>query len=129
MTYLLDTNVFIHANKNLGQVKDRLRHHSPSDVNTSVVTVADLLYGSMKMPNPEDCRNRWLTILKPFCVVDFCVACAEHHATLRYQMRHNPIGERDLLIAAIATTHNLIVVTHNSVDFSRVPGLRCEDWY
>jgi tRNA(fMet)-specific endonuclease VapC len=38
------------------------------------------------------------------------------------------IGQFDILIAAIALEHNLIVVTNNSIHFSRVAGLQIEDW-
>ncbi|WP_442921628.1 PIN domain-containing protein [Microcoleus sp. Aus8_D2] len=39
-----------------------------------------------------------------------------------------PIGPNDLLIASIALANNLILVTHNTREFSRVEGLRLEDW-
>ena len=39
-----------------------------------------------------------------------------------------PIGPNDLLIAAIALANDLILVTHNTAEFSRVPQLRLEDW-
>ncbi len=52
----------------------------------------------------------------------------KHHARLRYALRHAPIGERDLLIAAIALANRLVVVTHNVKEFSRVPDLVVEDW-
>src|SRR5574341_758759 len=53
---------------------------------------------------------------------------AEQHARIRHHLRHRPIGERDLLIAAIALAHDLTLVTHNAAEFSRVPRLRVEDW-
>nr|WP_313926620.1 hypothetical protein [Anabaena sp. FACHB-1237] len=39
-----------------------------------------------------------------------------------------PIGYNDLLIASIALSHNLILVTHNTKEFLRVEGLKIEDW-
>lgn len=39
-----------------------------------------------------------------------------------------PIGFNDLQIGAIALANNLILVTHNTREFSRVDGLRLEDW-
>ena len=39
-----------------------------------------------------------------------------------------PIGPNDLLIAAIALAYDLTLVTHDTGEFSRVPGLRIEDW-
>lgn len=43
-------------------------------------------------------------------------------------MDGKPIGSMDLLIAAIALAHGLILVTHNMREFSRVRELRLEDW-
>ena len=39
-----------------------------------------------------------------------------------------PIGPNDLLIAAIALANQMTLVTHNTTEFSRVPGLSLEDW-
>jgi tRNA(fMet)-specific endonuclease VapC len=38
------------------------------------------------------------------------------------------IGAFDLRIAAIALSHNLIVISRNLTDFRQVPGLQVEDW-
>jgi len=55
-------------------------------------------------------------------------AAAGEHARLRYLLRYAPIGERDLLVAAIASANGLGVVTNNLAEFARVPGLTVEDW-
>jgi tRNA(fMet)-specific endonuclease VapC len=67
-------------------------------------------------------------VLAPFRVLAFAGDAAEHHARVRYRLRHKPIGDRDLLIAAIAIANDLTLVTHNTREFSRVPDLRVEDW-
>jgi tRNA(fMet)-specific endonuclease VapC len=38
------------------------------------------------------------------------------------------IGPNDLMIAAIALANDLILVTHNTVEFSRIKALKLEDW-
>jgi predicted nucleic acid-binding protein len=43
-------------------------------------------------------------------------------------LRKMPIGERDLVMASVASTHALTVVTHNQREFHRVPGLETIDW-
>ena len=55
---------------------------------------------------------------------------ADHDALLRATLERagTPIGPNDLLIAAIAVANDLTLVTHNTGEFSRVPGLRLEDW-
>jgi tRNA(fMet)-specific endonuclease VapC len=57
---------------------------------------------------------------------DAAVDCAELRAILA--TRGQPIGPHDLMIAAIARTRSLTLVTHNTAEFSRVPGLVVEDW-
>jgi len=56
-------------------------------------------------------------------VLPFDQAAAEEHARLRCLLRHAPIGERDLLVAAIASANELRVVTNNLAEFTRVSGL------
>ena len=67
--------------------------------------------------------------LKPFEVLPFAGEAAEEYAEIRLQLEKagQPIGERDLLIA-IAKSRRLTVVTHNVGEFSRVAGLKVEDW-
>ena len=61
-------------------------------------------------------------------VLAFDREAAEVHGDLRHALRHNPIGERDLLLASIAFARGLTVVTANVREFRRVPGLAVEDW-
>ena len=50
------------------------------------------------------------------------------HAEFRYALRSNPIGERDLVIAAVAAANHLILVTHNAREFARIGALDLADW-
>lgn len=129
MTWLLDTNVLIHAQRGRPEtVRRRLRAVSPDDVVISTVTVAELWYGIARSADPDRKRELWSRFLTPFDVLAFDRAAAEAHGGLRFALRHHPIGERDLLIAAIALANDLTVVTGNTREFRRVPGLRVEDW-
>jgi tRNA(fMet)-specific endonuclease VapC len=127
--WLLDTNVLIHAVRGRpAGVRARLQQQSPDDVAVSSITVAELWYGAEKSSSPTRKREAWTAVIEPFQVIAFDRDAAEHHARIRHQLRHRPIGERDLLIAAIALAHDLTLVTHNANEFSRVPRLRVEDW-
>ena len=54
--------------------------------------------------------------------------CAEEAAFVRFDLgRSGPIGPNDLLIAATARAHDLSLVTHNTRELGRGPGLRVED--
>ncbi|KYG01863.1 hypothetical protein BE21_55765 [Sorangium cellulosum] len=62
--------------------------------------------------------------------LSFDDVAAERYAVIRAELegRGQSIGANDLLIAAIALAHDLTLVTHNISEFSRVTGLRLEDW-
>jgi tRNA(fMet)-specific endonuclease VapC len=127
--WLLDTNVLIHAVRGRPPaVRAQLQRQSPDDVAVSSITVAELWYGAEKSVSPARRREAWKAVLEPFQIIAFDRDAAEHHARIRYLLRHRPIGERDLLIASIALAHDLTLITHNAAEFSRVPRLRVEDW-
>jgi tRNA(fMet)-specific endonuclease VapC len=129
MTWLIDTNVLIHANRGKPRsVSRRLMAESPENVSISTLTIAELWYGIARHDHPASKRAAWLHVLEPYIVLPFDRAAAELHGDLRFHVRHAPIGERDLMIAAIALVNDLTVVTANVREFSRVPHLRVDDW-
>jgi len=129
MTWLIDTNVIIQAQRGYPErVGSRLRASSPGDVVLTTITIAELWYGCARTPDPERKRALWSTFIEPYTILPFERPAAELHGELRFAMRHAPIGERDLLIASIALANDLIVVTSNTREFERVPGLSIEDW-
>ena len=129
MEWLLDTNMLIFAARDRPRnVRRRLQEVSPDDVAVSSVAIAELWYGAAKSDDPSRKREAWRKFLEPYAVLPFDRAAAEEHARLRYLLRHAPIGERDLLVAAIASANKLRVVTHDLAEFACVPGLEVEDW-
>ena len=129
MTYLLDTNAVIHAVRGRpASVRHRLDLEGPARVRVSAVTVAELWYGAEKSDDPDRRRRLFETFLAPFEVLPFDAAAGRLHGRLRYQLRHEPIGERDLLIAASARSSGMTLVTANAGEFRRVPELAVEDW-
>ncbi len=129
MSWLLDTNVLIHAQRGRpAAVGKRLAAVSPDDLVVSAVTIAELWYGIAKSTDPDRKRALWTRFLDPFTIAPFDRAAAEEHGRIRHLLRHKPIGERDLFIAAIALANGFIVVTSNLDEFSRVPDLAVENW-
>ncbi len=125
--WLLDTNIISKAIRNEGAARERLMAHQRQRLAVSSVSIAELEYGALKAPEPERYRTRWRTFIAGLAVLDFDHDAAVAHARLRLATRHAPIGERDLLIAAIAATRRLVVVTNNR-EFLRVPDVPVEDW-
>jgi tRNA(fMet)-specific endonuclease VapC len=130
LTYLLDTNICIYAIKREAEVLRRLQERGPDDFGISAITIAELWFGAAKSSRPQRTRESVDAFLRPFEVLPFAGEAAQEYAEIRLQLEKagQPIGERDLLIASIAKSRRLTVVTHNVREFSRVSGLKVEDW-
>lgn len=130
MRFVLDTSTCIHALKLEGHVVERLRDHTPDELAVTIITVAELWFGAHKSSRPGATRREIDGFLEPFEVLPFDRDAAEAYARSRLALERigRPIGERDLLIASIALARGNVVVTYNSSEFGRVPGLKTEDW-
>jgi tRNA(fMet)-specific endonuclease VapC len=129
--YLLDTNTCVrYLNGRAPNVRTRLRSEVPADIAVCSIVKAELFYGSMRSQNPQRSIAQQRVFLDQFASLPFDDNCAEHYSRIRAHLAAagTPIGPNDLMIAAIALAHNLTLVTHNSGEFGRVPGLLIEDW-
>jgi tRNA(fMet)-specific endonuclease VapC len=129
--YLLDTNICIYAMKNsYPALTSRLFQIPPSDIFISSVTVGELEYGSAKSKWGERSRNVMNLFLSTYTILPFDRNDASTFGRLRAELarKGTPIGPYDIQIAAHGISRNLIVVTHNTSEYSRVPGIRLEDW-
>ena len=103
---------------------------SPDAVNVCSIVKAEMYAGAMKSNDPARTRSKQQAFLAQFISLPFDDAAAEVYAIIRTHLeaQGTPIGPYDLQIAAIALANNLILVTHNTREFSRIPGLMLEDW-
>ena len=131
MTYLLDTNACIVCmNVRAPRMRERLAALKPADVAVCSVVKAELFYGAAKSRDTVATLEAQQRFLEPFVSLPFDDAAALRYGELRgyLEPRGELIGGNDLLIAAIALANDLTLVTHNTPEFSRAPGLRVEDW-
>ena len=129
--YLLDTNACIRIlNGTHAGVVERFRDQTPGTVRLCAPVKAELLYGARKSRRPAQTLNALGRFFAPLRSDPFDDAAAEEYGKIRADLARagEPIGANDLLIASIARAHDLTVVTHNLDEFSRVVGLRVEDW-
>ena len=129
--YLLDTNACIHLlNGTSRPLAERLRQESPAIVHVSSVVKAELFHGARRSSRIAENLSLLRRFLQPFISLPFDDRCAEHYGQIRSDLEREGrlIGPNDLMIAATARAHDLILVTHNSAEFARVPGLPLEDW-
>ena len=129
--YLLDTNICIYVMKDsFPPLTKRIFSNDPSDMFISSVTVFELEYGAAKSNWEEKTRLKMQMFLSPFNILDFDSRDAPIAGKIRGHLAKsgNIIGPYDVQLAGQALSRDLILVTHNTAEFSRIPNLRIEDW-
>jgi tRNA(fMet)-specific endonuclease VapC len=131
---LLDTNSFIEhlRHGSVSNVTTRLLAAPPGSVFLCSVVLAELFYGAIHSGPANQAANLALiaTLKQQFVSLPFDDRAAEEYGKVRAHLAAlgTPIGPNDTMIAAIALANQLTLVTHNTTEFSRVPGLVLEDW-
>ena len=127
---MLDTNIVIYTVKNKPQpVRETFKRHR-GQMCISTVTLGELIYGAER--SAQSGRN--LADIEGLAarleVSPFDAKAAAHFGQLRAELYRsgNPIGPYDTMIAGHARSLGLILVTNNTNEFDRVPGLRIENW-
>jgi len=99
-------------------------------VHTTAINVAELLFG-IRRRQSERLTRGWETVVAPVLeVLPFTEEAAYEYVRLRLYLeaQGTPIGDMDMMVACVALVSNAILVTGNTRHFSRVPGLRLENW-
>jgi tRNA(fMet)-specific endonuclease VapC len=134
VSHLLDTNSFIDHLRcgPASNVTAKLLAAPPGSVYLCSVVLAELLYGAMHSSPAHRAANIALVaaLRQQFVSLPFDDRAAEEYGKIRAHLAAmgTSIGPNDLMIAAIALANQMTLVTHNTAEFSRVPGLTLEDW-
>ncbi len=131
MFYLPDTNVWIRElNPKPSSVQSRFRAYRQEDILMCDVVKAELYYGAFKSARPVDNLNALAILFGAFESLTFDGEAARVFGKLRADLAilGTPIGLLDLQIASIAMLHGCTLVTNNTREFSRIVGLKIEDW-
>lgn len=131
MRYLLDSNILIFVIKDPECLASkRLKVMAVAEVAICSVVEGELYHGAKKYGDPAKRKAVLDELLAPYTSLAFDSACVPRYAAIRDQLERQGkvIGGNDLMIAAIALAHDLVVVTNNCEEFKRIPGLRVEDW-
>lgn len=129
--YILDTNSCIYWLKGRSDsLAQRIRETDPREISVTAITAAELHFGFEKSAQREHNLSRLAIFLSAIQQVPFDLAAAAHFGEIKHDLwrRGKLIGVMDLLIAASARANGAVLVTNNTKDFVRVPGLAIEDW-
>jgi tRNA(fMet)-specific endonuclease VapC len=131
MPYLLDTCTLSDYLKGNSPTVKRLKREKPYNICISSITTFEIEYGLHLKPSLVNTITPQLeAIYQKIQTIDFSVPEANIAAGIRSRLKKagNPIGFYDLLIAATAVANNLILVTSNIQEFSRIDNLTIENW-
>lgn len=130
LAYMLDTNICIYVMKTYpAELLERF-NAAAEQLCISSITLGELYYGAEKSVR----RSQNLTAIEHFIarleVLPFSAKAAAHHGQIRAELERQgrPAGAYDMLIGAHARSEGLIIVTNNVREFSRMSGLRVENW-
>ena len=126
----MDTNICIYAMKGIFPSLNKRLIEEQKPIFVSSVTVGELEYGAAKSCWGERARQVFHAFLANYEIIPFDETDAVHFGKLRAEpaFRGTPIGAYDVMIGAQGVARSLTVVTHNTKEFCRIPGLRVEDW-
>ncbi len=132
MTYLVDTDYVVDYLKGQCNVASVLDPLLPEGMAISIITFAEVYEGIYYGQNRAQHERGLRDFLRTFSVLGVTRSIARHFAIVRGQLRAtaqgkhlvNPNDNYDLLIAATAIHHNLTLITRNTRDYDRIPGLK-----
>ena len=129
LRYMLDTNTCIRAMRAdpASNLAGRFNRHA-EQISISTIVLAELHHGAENSQRIAENLAVLERLVARLQVLDFDPAAAADFGRIKVALKAQPIGPLDTLIAAHARSRDLIVVTHNVGEFSRVPGLVVEDW-
>ncbi len=130
MAYLYDTNVIIYYINGEDSARQLFLKHAPDGIAISTIAYMEVLDGIPASPNPTVAGQRFTTLMNHLPVIDFTRDEAEKCVQIRQNLRREGREWRrravDLMIAATAMEHNLVLVTNNPADYSDINGLNVE---
>ena len=127
---LIDTNIGIYViNTSPPAVLERFQQYRMGEIGVCSVVAAELAYGVAKSGSARN-RQALEMFLAPLEILPFDEAALWAYGDLRAELERqgSPIGALDTMIAAHALSQQSTLVTNNTREFARVPGLSLEDW-
>jgi tRNA(fMet)-specific endonuclease VapC len=128
--WMLDTDTCIAIIKKHPGALKKLRGKSVGQVGLSSITLGELAFGATKSSRPKEAHAALHEFLLALEIAAFDDQAAIRYGEVRASLtrRGKPIGPLDTLIGSHAHVLDVIMVTHNTREFSQIDALRLEDW-
>jgi len=129
--YLLDTDTCIYLiKKQSPEIIERFKSHKISAVAVSIISYFELEYGVQNSTNVRQNKTALNQFVNSIHLIGMDQKAADSSALIRADLKKKgtSIGPYDTLIAGIALSQNLILVSNNLREFERVEGLKIENW-
>jgi predicted nucleic acid-binding protein len=128
--YLLDTDTVIYILKGDPAVTENLQRHLHDPMKISVVTYMELYYGAYKSQRVTANAARVKALGQSIEMAPINAAVAETFGMIKAALESggNRLDDFDLAIAATSLAYNLTLATNNTDHFSRIDGLRLDNW-
>jgi len=130
MRWMLDTDTCVRLIKRDSTALRKLSSKPVGHVGLSAITLSELELGACKSAKPQQARGALTQFLYSLEIAPYDAPAATCYGEVRalLERKGTPIGSLDTLIAAHARALDVVLVTHNTREFSRVVGLRIDDW-
>ena len=129
MIYMLDTDTVSYVIRRNSSVIKNLLMHEDDEICISAISYAELYYG-LEKKGSHRLFSEVAAILGKLSITDFDDSQSELYGKIRVEQEKSGIslGDMDMLIAAAALSQDAILVSHNIKHFSKIKGLKVEDW-
>ena len=130
MQYLLDTDICIYWLKGKKSVKTKIDRVGQNAIAICVITASELYFGAYNSNKVEQNLVVAENLIKSLPVISLSDNTLKEFGRLKAQLRQagTPVADFDLLIASVAITENLILVTNNTRHYQRIPALKLDNW-
>lgn len=130
MKYLLDTDICIYWLKGKLRVRTKVEQVDWSDIAVCVITATELYFGAYNSNKIEQNLETAENFIQSITVLPLSNNTLKKFGQLKAQLRKagTPVADFDLLIASVAISKNLILVTNNTRHYQRITGLNLDNW-
>ena len=133
MLYYLDTNICITCIRKSIKTENIVRRfieYGYFNIKLSTIVIAELMHGAYKSKRTEETLSDTEEFIAGFEIIPFDYDAAVAYGKIKASLERKGqvIGPNDMLIAAVALSRNAVLVTNNTREFSRIDGLKLDDW-